>query len=66
MVAVEDHEIMELLVVVVVVTLVLVVKTQPLLQETLVQTKAVAEVEVVVTPEVQPYPVVMAVQVSLS
>ena len=50
----EDHEIMELLVMVVVVTLVLVVKTQPLLQETLVQTKAVAEVEVVVTQLVQP------------
>ena len=59
MVAVEDHEMMELLVMVVVVTLGLVVKTQPILQETLVQTKAVAEVEVVVIQLVLNYPVVM-------
>ncbi len=54
MVAVEDHEIMELPAPVVAVVLVLVVKTQPLLQETLVLTKVVAEVEVVVTQLVQP------------
>tara|TARA_B100001564_G_C20143097_1_gene447506 strand:- start:186 stop:386 length:201 start_codon:yes stop_codon:yes gene_type:complete len=65
-VVVEDHEMMELLVMVVVVTLGLVVKTQPMLQETLVQTKAVAVVEVVVTQLVLHYPVVMAVQVLLS
>ena len=65
MVAVEDHEIMELPAPVVAVTLVLVVKTQPLLQEMVVQTKAVAEVEVLVTPEVQPKMVVMVVPVLL-
>ena len=56
---------MELPAPVVAVTLVLVVKTQPLLQEMVVQTKAVAEVEVLVTPEVQPKMVVMVVPVLL-
>ena len=44
---------MELPAPVVAVVLVLVVKIQPLLQETLVLTKVVEVVEVVVTPEVQ-------------
>ena len=59
----EDHEIMELPVMVVAVTLGLVDKL--VLDQTLVQTKVVAEVEVVVTPEVLNGQVVMVVPVLL-